>query len=285
MITYPQIDPVAFGLGAFELFGKTIGPINVHWYGLMYLFGFTATWLLGMHRAKQPYAPVKRTQMEDLVFYGAMGVVIGARIGYVFFYNIDQFLNDPTILFKVWEGGMSFHGGAIGVVVCMAIYARKIQRNFVDVMDFLVPLAPLGLCFGRIGNFIGGELWGRAADVPWAMVFPKDPDQLARHPSQLYQAFFEGLVLFAILFWFSRKQRPRYAVGGLFLFCYGSLRFCIEFFREPDAHIGYMFGWMTRGQLLCIPMIVLGAAFFYYAYRAHIFSESSGAAQGKTGSA
>ncbi len=273
MLTYPQIDPVAIGLDAFELFGTTIGPINVHWYGLMYLFAFTAAWLLGSYRARREYSPISKSQVEDLVFYGAMGVVIGARVGYIFFYNFGQFLESPLILFKVWEGGMSFHGGLLGVIVAMMMYAKKVKRHFVDVMDFVAPLVPLGLCFGRMGNFIGGELWGRQTDVSWGMIFPKDPDLLVRHPSQLYQSFFEGLVLFLILYFFSAKRRPRYTVCSLFLIGYGFFRFGIEFVRQPDAHIGYMFGWMTRGQLLTIPMIVIGAVIFYFAYRSPKYAE------------
>ncbi len=269
MLTYPNIDPVAVSLGAFELFGRTIGPINVHWYGLMYLFGFAAAWGIGVYRTRHAHSPVTKTQMEDLIFYGAMGVVIGARVGYIFFYNFDAFLNDPSILIKVWEGGMSFHGGLIGVIFAMIMFSRKINRSFVDVMDFMAPLVPLGLGFGRIGNFIGGELWGRETDVAWGMVFPKDAEELVRHPSQLYQAFFEGLVLFIILFWFSQKPRPRYTVCCLFLICYGCFRFAVEFVREPDAHIGYLFGWMTRGQLLSIPMVIIGCVIFFMAYRSH----------------
>ncbi len=273
MLTYPQIDPVAIGLDAFELFGKTIGPINVHWYGLMYLCAFTAAWLLGSYRARREYSAINKSQVEDLVFYGAMGVVIGARVGYIFFYNFGQFLESPLILFKVWEGGMSFHGGLLGVIAAMMMYAKKVNRHFVDVMDFVAPLVPLGLCFGRMGNFIGGELWGRQTDVSWGMIFPKDPDLLVRHPSQLYQSFFEGFVLFLILYLFSAKRRPRYTVCSLFLIGYGFFRFGIEFVREPDAHIGYMFGWMTRGQLLTIPMIVIGAVIFYFAYRSPKYAE------------
>lgn len=275
MLTYPQIDPVAISLGTIELFGKTLGPIDVHWYGLMYLFAFTAAWLLGTYRTKHAHSPINKAQMEDLVFYGAMGVVVGARVGYIFFYNFGQFLDNPAILFKVWEGGMSFHGGLLGVIIAMQMYSKKVKRSFVDVMDFVAPLVPMGLGFGRLGNFIGGELWGRQTDVAWGMVFPKDLDALVRHPSQLYQAFFEGLVLFLILFFFSRKKRPRYTVCSLFLICYGIFRFGVEFVREPDAHIGYMFGWMTRGQLLCIPMIVIGVVIFYYAYQNQKFAEAA----------
>ncbi len=274
MLTYPQIDPVALSLGSFELFGYSIGPINIHWYGLTYLAAFAAAWVLGTYRTRQAHSPITKAQMEDLVFYGAMGIVIGGRLGYVFFYNFAEFLDNPAILIRVWEGGMSFHGGLIGVVVAINMYAKKVQRKFIDVMDFTAPLVPLGLGFGRIGNFIGGELWGRATDVSWGMVFPKDADQLTRHPSQLYQAFLEGLVLFCILYFFSRKSRPRYAVSALFLICYGVFRFSVEFVRQPDGHIGYMFGWMTRGQLLCVPMIVIGAIIFYYAYRFPFYAQA-----------
>ncbi|VUD62204.1 Prolipoprotein diacylglyceryl transferase [Thalassocella blandensis] len=266
MLHYPDIDPVAVSIGTFEIFGKTFGPINVHWYGLMYLFAFAAAWGLGAYRAKKPHSPLKPDQVEDLVFYGALGIVIGARIGYILFYNFGAFLDSPSILFKVWEGGMSFHGGLIGVLVAMSFYAKKTKKHFIDIMDFVAPLVPIGLGLGRIGNFIGGELWGRATTVPWGMKFPKDELHLIRHPSQLYQSFFEGLMLFLILFWFSRNPRPRAAVSSLFLICYGFFRFIVEFVREPDAHIGYMFGWMTRGQLLSLPMIVIGLFIFYMAY-------------------
>jgi len=265
MLKYPEIDPVAVSVPQFELFGLTLGPLNVHWYGLMYLFAFAAAWMLGMRRARKPFSPVKPKEVEDLIFWGALGVVIGARFGYVFFYNFSSFLENPIWLFKLWEGGMSFHGGALGVLFAMAMYSRKIKQNFMDVMDFVCPLAPLGLCFGRIGNFIGQELWGRATDVPWRMVFPKDLEAVERHPSQLYQAFFEGFLLFVVLYWFSKKPRPRGAVCALGLLSYGSFRFFVEFFREPDAHIGFdAFGWMTRGQELSIPMFVVGATAFIW---------------------
>lgn len=267
MLTYPTIDPVALSLGPFDLFGKTLGPLQVHWYGLMYLLGFAGAWWLALSRSNKPHAPIVKTQVEDLIVYGAMGVVLGGRCGYVLFYHFDRFLSDPVWLLRVWEGGMSFHGGLIGVVVAMALYARKIKTPFFALTDFMVPLVPLGLGFGRLGNFIGQELWGRASDVSWAMVFPKDPLGLARHPSQLYQAALEGLVLFVVLLWFSAKPRPRMAVSGLFLILYGSFRFGVEFVREPDGHIGFdLLGWMTRGQLLSLPMVILGVALLVMAY-------------------
>lgn len=267
MIPYPNIDPVAFGLDAFTVFGKTIGPLNVHWYGIMYLCAFTAAWILGVQRSKKSFSPVKKNQIEDMVFYGALGIVIGGRCGYVLFYNFSDFLANPLSLIKIWEGGMSFHGGMLGVIFAIYLYSRKIKQKFWSVIDFVAPLVPLGLGFGRIGNFIGGELWGRQTDVPWGMVFPADPEAWVRHPSQLYQAFLEGVVFFLFLLWFSRKERPRAAVSALFLIGYGVLRFFVEFFREPDAHIGFDFaGWLTRGQILSVPMIIFGAILFYWVY-------------------
>lgn len=273
MLAYPNFDPVALSIPDFTVFGKTIGPIEIHWYGIMYLCGFSAAWILGMYRAKQAWTPVVRRQVEDMIFYAALGVVLGGRMGYVLFYNFGDFLQNPLWLFKVWDGGMSFHGGALGVMVAMALYCRKLNKNFVDLMDFGVPLAPLGLAFGRFGNFIGQELWGRSTDVSWGMVFPKDPDQLVRHPSQLYQMMLEGFLLFAILFWFSRKPRPRGVVSGLFLVCYGVFRFVVEFVREPDEHLGFVsMGWMTRGQQLSVPMILFGIALIVWGYRRGIFA-------------
>ena len=218
MLTYPEIDPVAFTVfESLTLFGKTYGPLEVHWYGLMYLFGFAACWALGIYRSRKPHYVVHAKQMDDLLFYVAMGVVLGARIGYVIFYQMTEFMADPGMILRVWEGGMSFHGGLLGVITATLLYCRKMNQNFFDVIDFFAPFVPIGLGLGRLGNFIGGELYGRATDVPWAMVFPNDPEQLARHPSQLYQMFFEGIVLFVILFWFSAKPRPRAAVSALFV--------------------------------------------------------------------
>ncbi|MFL0796196.1 MAG: prolipoprotein diacylglyceryl transferase [Cellvibrionaceae bacterium] len=257
MLTYPEIDPVAF----------SFGPLTVHWYGLTYLFAFASAWWLAITRCEQPWSPIKKSQVEDLVVYGALGVVLGGRLGYVFFYNLEHFLQDPLWLLRIWEGGMSFHGGLLGVAVAVWLYSRKLQTSFLRLGDFVVPMVPLGLGFGRLGNFIGQELWGRAADVPWAMIFPRDPHGVPRHPSQLYQFALEGLLLFVLIFWFSKKQRPAGSIGGLFLVGYGCARFFVEFFREPDAHIGFdLLGWMSRGQLLSIPMILIGLGIIAWAY-------------------
>lgn len=268
MLKYPEIDPVAISLGTHTLFGKTVTLPDIHWYGLMYLFGFAAAWLLGVYRAGKPHSPVKRDQVEDMIFYGALGLVIGARVGYVLFYNFGAFLKDPVWLLRVWEGGMSFHGGMLGVLIAMIMYSRKIQVNFLDLMDFLVPLAPIGLCLGRLGNFIGQELWGRETTAAIGMIFPADPEALVRHPSQLYQASLEGVLLFILIFWYSSKPRPRASVGALFLILYGCFRFFVEFYREPDAHIGFdLFNVFTRGQLLSLPMIIIGAMIMFWSVR------------------
>jgi phosphatidylglycerol:prolipoprotein diacylglycerol transferase len=257
MLPYPEIDPVALA----------IGPIKVHWYGLTYLGGLAFAWWLATRRAGQPGAVINRAQVDDMIFFSAMGVVLGGRIGYVLFYGGDRLLHDPLWALRVWEGGMSFHGGAAGVIFANWLYARAHSIDYGRLLDFVAPLVPVGLGLGRLGNFIGQELWGRATDVPWGMVFPRDPEQLVRHPSQLYQFALEGVLLFVILYWFSSKPRPKLAVGGLFMLGYGCLRFFVEFFREPDGHIGYdLFGWLTRGQMLCIPMILLGLYLLYNAY-------------------
>ncbi|MFK4752428.1 prolipoprotein diacylglyceryl transferase [Oceanobacter antarcticus] len=268
MLTYPEIDPVALA----------IGPLKIHWYGLMYLLAFGAAYWLATWRARRPHSGWNDQQVSDLVFFGAMGVILGGRFGYVLFYNFPQFLEDPLWLFRVWEGGMSFHGGLLGVLAALGWFSFKYKKNYFDVGDFVAPLVPIGLMFGRIGNFIGGELWGRVADpalVPWAMVFPR-ADDLPRHPSQLYQAGLEGLLLFVVVLWYSNRPRPRMAVGAVFLFGYGILRSVAEFFREPDAHIGFdLFGWMSRGQLLSLPMILAGLILLLVAYRRNRFAPVS----------
>ncbi len=258
MIPYPDINPVALAFG----------PIKIHWYGLTYIAGLTYAWWLARHRAAQPSTPIHRDQVDDLIFYAAIGIVLGGRLGYAFFYGFERLILDPLWLFRVWEGGMAFHGGLLGVLMAMAVFAWQRNIHWGRLMDFVAPLTPLGLAFGRLGNFIGQELWGRAANVPWAMVFPGDSLGLARHPSQLYQFALEGCLLFVVLLWFSREPRPTWAVSGLFLLGYGILRSAAELFREPDAHIGFdALGWITRGQLLCMPMLVAGLALLYVAYR------------------
>jgi phosphatidylglycerol---prolipoprotein diacylglyceryl transferase len=256
MLIYPQFDPVLLQLG----------PFKVHWYGMMYLIGFGLAWWLGLQRAKRPQAIFTAAQISDLAFYGAVGVVLGGRLGYVLFYDFSTYLTSPLAIFKVWHGGMSFHGGLIGVLMAVWLYAHKINRRFFEVTDFIAPLVPLGLGAGRIGNFINGELWGRPTDLPWGMIFPH-VDNLPRHPSQLYQAVLEGIVLFLILWLFSKRPRPTMAVSGLFLICYGVFRFVIEFVRTPDAHLGFIaFNWMTMGQLLTLPMLIAGALLMVLAY-------------------
>ncbi len=258
MLTHPHIDPVALA----------IGPFKIHWYGLMYLLGFLAFWWLGKRRARRDDSPIAPDQVGDLLFYGALGVILGGRIGYVLFYNFGQFLNDPAMIFRIWEGGMSFHGGLLGVLLVILLYARKLGTGFFNLADFVAPMVPIGLGTGRIGNFINGELWGRATDLPWGMVFAH-ADDLPRHPSQLYQAFLEGLVLFLVLWIYSSKPRPTMAVSGLFLIGYGLFRFLVEFVREPDAHIGFVaLNWMSMGQLLSLPMIVFGILLMFLAHRA-----------------
>ena len=257
MLMHPNIHPVAF----------SIGPVSVHWYGIMYLLAFATAWWLALQRTQRADSLVHAKQVEDLIVYGALGVVLGGRIGYVMFYNFETWLQDPLWLFRVWEGGMSFHGGLLGVVAATLIYCRRIGVCFYDLMDFVAVIVPPGLGFGRLGNFIGQELWGRVTDASWGMVFPKDPEKLVRHPSQLYQAFLEGVVLFIIVYWFARKTRPRLAISAVFMICYGTFRFGVEFVREPDAHIPeLLFGWMTRGQLLSIPLILGGIGVLVWAY-------------------
>ena len=257
MIVLPEIDPVAFRIGMFP----------VRWYGLTYLAGFAAFWWLGRIRAARPASGWQGAEVEDLLFYGAIGVIVGGRVGYVLFYDLAHTLSNPWNLFQIWKGGMSFHGGLLGVLGAMWIYARSSGRSLFQVTDFVIPMIPPGLGFGRIGNFLNGELWGKTSDVPWAMVFPS-AGPLARHPSQLYQALLEGLALFVILWIFVRKPRPTMAVSGLFLVGYGVFRFAIEFVRLPDEHLRYLaFDWLTMGQVLSLPMIIFGVGLLMWAYR------------------
>lgn len=272
MLTYPAIDPVLLELG----------PLKIHWYGLMYLVAFASAWFLGRKRANRPGSLINAEQVDDLIFYGALGVVIGGRVGSIIFYNFDLFLQNPLYLFKIWQGGMSFHGGFLGVLVAMEVYRRKIGCRFFDITDFIAPLVPLGLAAGRLGNFINGELWGGPASGPWAMklscdLFPPDRYRdfggalcaTPRHPSMLYEMLLEGFVLFLVLWFYSAKPRPVMAVSGLFVLGYGSFRSLVELVRLPDANIGYLFGthWLTMGMLLSVPMIFVGILMMILAYK------------------
>ncbi len=257
-----NLDPVAL----------SIGPLTIHWYGISYLVAFGAGWWLGTRRARaQPWRGWTADQVSDMLTFVILGTLIGGRLGYVLFYQLDAFLANPLYLFNISQGGMSFHGGFIGVALALLLFARRCGKSYWQVCDFIAPLTPLGIAAVRIGNFINGELWGRPTDLPWGMVFPGAGDQLVRHPSTLYQALGEGLLLFVVLWWFSHRPRPRFAVTGFFLLGYGLLRSVAEFFREPDAHIGYLMGdWLTMGILLSQPMVLLGILFLIMAYRLRI---------------
>ena len=256
MIKYPHFSPIAFHLG----------PVAVHWYGLMYLLGFVLAWALGTYRARRSKGAWTADLLSDVIVYAALGLILGGRLGYLVFYDFSQFIHTPWIFFKVWDGGMSFHGGLLGGIVGLWLFSRRHQKNIWDVTDFVAPLVPLGLMAGRLGNFINGELWGKVSTVPWAMVFPTG-GPLPRHPSQLYEAGLEGVLLFLILWFFSMKPRPRFAVSALFLICYGIFRCFVEFYRVPDPQYGYLlFGWVTMGQILSVPMILLGGFFLWYVY-------------------
>jgi len=275
-----QIDPIALA----------VGPLKIHWYGLMYLLGFGVAWWLGRRRIRAGRLPgVDEQGYGDLMFYGMVGVVLGGRLGYILFYDLSTYIAHPLQMLKVWEGGMSFHGGLLGVVAATWLWSRKRGLHLMDTLEFVAPLVPPGLGFGRIGNFINGELWGKPTHADWGVVFPASLpqpyasmdaaalraqfeagalDAFARHPSQLYQAFLEGLVLFTVLWVYSRKPRPRYAVAGLFVLLYGVFRFLVEFVRVPDQQLDYLaFGWLTMGQLLSVPLIVLGLVWLWWSRR------------------
>jgi phosphatidylglycerol:prolipoprotein diacylglycerol transferase len=258
MLQNTHIDPVAIHLG----------PINVHWYGLMYIFAIFSGWFLTSYRAKiKPWAPIKPEQVSDVALYFAFGIILGGRLGYIIFYNLSFYIHNPLQMFYIWDGGMSFHGGFIGALMSFILYARTIGVNWIDLGELVAPSVPIGLGAGRLGNFINGELWGRVTDSPLGMIFPTG-GPLPRYPSQLFELFFEGIVLFTVLWIVTIKKRPRYLVFGLFLLLYGYARFICEFVRQPDPQYGFIFfNWMTMGQILSLPMIILGAAVLIFVFK------------------
>lgn len=265
---FHDINPIAL----------TLGPVSIHWYGLMYVLGGLFAWWLGKRRLAQGRLAVNYEQYSDLIFYAMIGVIVGGRVGYMLFYGFQQILDNPIALFKVWEGGMSFHGGLLGVMAAAWYWSRRNRVHYFDTMDFTAPLVPIGLGFGRLGNYIGGELWGQKTDVAWGVIFPSALNHLnksavelremyqagllngeARHPSQLYEMLLEGAVLFLVLWFYSATPRRRYAVSGLFALLYGMFRFGVEFVRQPDVQLGYLaLGWLTMGQILSTPLILAG---------------------------
>ena len=253
MLIHPNFDPIVF----------SVGPLAVRWYGLMYLLAFASFWWLGVRRIGAGRAPITRLQFDDLLFGGIIGVILGGRLGYVLFYKPAYYLSHPLEVFAVWQGGMSFHGGFLGVLAAMAFIAWRQRVNWWDLMDFVAPLVPLGLAAGRLGNFINGELWGRSTDLPWGMVF-RGAGDAPRHPSQLYQMALEGLALFALLWWFSSRPRPRAQVSALFLIGYGVARELADEAREPDAFLGLLAFGMSMGQWLSLPMILAGMGLFWW---------------------
>jgi phosphatidylglycerol:prolipoprotein diacylglycerol transferase len=275
---FVDLNPIAISLG----------PVQVRWYGIMYVIGIAIAWWLGNRRRAAGRLPVSADEFSDLTFYAALGVILGGRIGYMVFYDTAELIAHPLSLFRVWEGGMSCHGGLLGVLLAVLWWTRRNKLNFFDVVDFVAPLVPIGLGLGRLGNFIGGELWGRHTDLPWGMIFPRalealgktteelrqmylagELDRAARHPSQLYELCLEGVVLFAVLWLYSRKPRPRYAVSGLFALLYGIFRFSVEFVREPDVQLGFVaFDWLTMGQILSLPLILIGLFLLWLSRRA-----------------
>jgi phosphatidylglycerol---prolipoprotein diacylglyceryl transferase len=280
MLTYPHIDPIALSLGTWHFLGHVFQPA-IHWYGITYLVGFLGGYWCMYIRSKKPASNWTSVQLQDLLFYVALGVVLGGRTGYMLFYDWDGLMADPKTFFFVWNGGMSFHGGLLGVLLAMWIFCRQTGRRFFDVVDFIAPVVPIGLGAGRLGNFINGELWGKVTDLPWGMrldcadsrfdyyCHPQTTGySLPHHPSQLYELLLEGVVMFTVLWLYSAKPRPRMAVAGLFGILYGSFRFIVEFVRMPDQQLGYLaFGWLTMGQILSLPLIAVGIGLMVYAYR------------------
>lgn len=268
MIPFPEFDPVAFSFPV-PYFGRA----HIHWYGIMYLVGFVAGWWLARRRARRPGSAWQGNDVDDLIFFAALGVILGGRLGWCLVYGLDKVVADPLTILRVWDGGMSFHGGLAGVMIAVALFARLRRRSIADVFDFTAPLPGIGLLAGRIGNFINGELWGKTTDVAWGFRVQNKVTGLweVRHASQLYEAFLEGLVIFAVIWIYTAKPRPRLAPSGLFLLLYGLFRFIVEFVRVPDENMGdhgYLaFGWLTTGQLLSVPLMIAGGAMLAWAYR------------------
>jgi phosphatidylglycerol:prolipoprotein diacylglycerol transferase len=265
MLQYPGFNPIAFEIGPFDL-GLFNLHLKVHWYGIMYLVAFAVGWFLARVRAQKPGSSWKLTDVDDFMFFCMLGTILGGRIGYVLFYGMTFWTKaNPWYPFQVWDGGMSFHGGLLGVLLALAIFAVRRKRRIADVFDFAAPLPGIGLCAGRIGNFINGELWGKTTDVPWGFMV----DDKVRHATQLYEAGLEGLLLFIILWWYTSTPRPRMAPTGLFLVLYSLARITVEFWRVPDAHISYLAGtqWITMGMLLSLPMLLIGLTLLLMAYR------------------
>jgi phosphatidylglycerol:prolipoprotein diacylglycerol transferase len=260
MIQYPGFNKIALEIGPFGSFG----PLKIHWYGVMYLVAFAAAWWLGRVRTRRPGSTWKPADIDDFMFFGMLGTILGGRLGYVLFYGMKFWADDKWYPIKVWDGGMSFHGGLLGVMIAFAVFAVRRKRRIADVFDFAAPLPGIGICAVRIGNFINGELWGKPTDVPWGFMV----NGQVLHATQLYEAFLEGIVSFVLLWWFTSKPRPRMAPAGLFLTVYSLARISVEFWRLPDAHIGYLaFGWVTMGMLLSVPMLLIGLTLLLMAYK------------------
>lgn len=266
---YPVFDPVIW---------RIWGSIGLNWYGLMYLLGFAGAWWMATARSKQSNSPFNPQQVSDFLFYGFLGVIIGGRVGYMLFYQFNVLLDNPLSLFKIWEGGMSFHGGLLGVLVSFWYSSKKSKATFFTTADFFAPMVPIGLATGRFGNFINAELMGKVTTLqstPWAMHYPDDPVGVYRHPSVIYECLLEGVVLFIILYLFSKKPRPKMAVSGLFLLGYGTFRFFVEYYREPDEHLrGLAESFLSMGQILCLPMILGGILLLLLAYKQSGYKES-----------
>lgn len=267
MLQYPPLNPVALQIGPFNIGGHTLGPLQIHWYGIMYGVGFILTYLIVKAQVRRRGMSLTDNDLADFIMYLIMGVILGGRLGYVLFYNLKDYLMHPAEILAVWHGGMSFHGGLIGTIVAGYLFCRAQRLNFLEIADITIVAVPLGLALGRLGNFINGELWGRPTDVPWAMVFPLDPTGLPRHPSQLYEFALEGIVLFLLLFFLSRRRLPNGVLLGVFLMGYGLIRFCLEFLRTPDAQLGFVLGPLSMGQLLSLPMFFGGLALIWWALR------------------